>query len=301
MSAAEVLLLADDALAFDFAAAGAGAKTFVSSRTSVMTYVSAIRAVPLGPQPIQREGITASFDPLEQNPAMANALAKAQRNTNDVVSHLDTLHGWASGSARQLAGEVIKPITAMRDAIAAVPAGGTLSPEADGIVIQNMFMARLWTQNIASAVSLIRRDIRTFLTQLRDDHDTLAGGPTAIATIRAAVQHHTSEVAQRYVVGPEWTKWIGQIVLEIGRARVEALAGLETAIAKALQGHEGMLGGIDAFASGAESIHAKYAAADSALTSADRPSRSNALRKYDFNRAIRSWEDFRDFILQSGF
>ncbi|HVG23854.1 MAG TPA: hypothetical protein VND45_06850 [Thermoanaerobaculia bacterium] len=298
---AETLLLAEDALAFDFAPAAAGARTFVGSRSSVMAYVAAIRAVPLGAQPLQREGVTASFDPLEQDPAMAQALSRAQWNANQVVGHLDTLHRWSSGSVRELAAEVLKPIVAMRDAIAAVPSGGTLSPEADRDTLMNMMMARVWTSQIAAGVDLVRRGLHSFLTNLRDDHDTLASGSIAIGAIRSRIQQHTSEVAQRYILGPEFMRWAGALVLDIGRARLEALAGVENAIVRALEGHQGMRGGMDAFASGAESIGAKYAAAQGALASADAPTRSMALRKYDFNRAIRSWEDFRDFILQAGF
>jgi hypothetical protein len=297
---AAALALSDDALAFDFAPAAAEARRYVGGRDSVMAYVAAIRAVPVGPQPLKRDGMDLGmFDPLADEPAMTSALRTTQNNANDVVGHVDTLHRWAMGDARLVAAEVIKPITAIRDIIAAVPSGGTLSPKADQEAISNMFLARIWTEQIAMGVSQIRNGIHRFLTQLVADHDTLAAGPTSVERVRARIQDRTTQIALQFMKpGMEWAYGI---VLGAGRLQVDALDAVGRAVGAAMQGHEAMRGGLDGFAAGAESIRAKYAAASDALASADASTRSMALRKFDLNRAIRSWEQFRDFILASGF
>lgn len=299
---AALLLLDSDALAFDFGPAAAGARQYVGSRDSVMAYVNAICAVPVGPQPFDAHGggIQGTYDPLEGEPAMAAALRDTQNHAKQVVSYLDTLHGWSQGGVRQFTGEVLKPIKSMRETLASLPSGGVLSPDQDREVVGNMMLAKLWTEQIALAADMIRRGIQTFLTQIRSDRDTLVSGTTSIDAIRQKSQDRTSRSAMEYMFKPGM-QGIANTILEIGAAQVQALEGLKRSIGNALQGHDAMRGGLDAFASGAESIHGKYAAAANALTTADAPTRSTALKKFDLNRAISSWEQFRDFILAAGF
>lgn len=301
MSAVAAQLLSSDALTFDSTEAATGARAFVDNRGAMLAYVAAVLAVPTGMQPIKVDGnVVGSFDPLDKFPGAAAAIQSAQYHAKDVAGTLDFLHGWAQGNITTLVGYVIAPVTAMRDLVAAIPSGGALTPEADRQVLQQMQMARFWTEMIANSVNTIRQGIHKFLTQLGTDHDALARGPYELETVIPEMEKRVSDAAMPLIIHPV-TAGIRRIYLSIGASMRDGLQLVSRAMQNALQGHEAMRGGISAFASGAETMRAKYSSAETALSRADIKTRATVLRQLDLNKAVVSWEQFRDFILKSGF
>jgi hypothetical protein len=289
------------ALAFDSQAAAAGARQFVANRGPVVAYIGAVKAVPLGSQPIVLDGrqVTA-FDPLEKEPQVRAALYNAQYHAQDVAGYLDTLHTWAQGGIRQVVDWPLQPVIRMRDVLAAVPAGGTLSDAQSAEVMNQMATAKLWTEMIAQAVGSVRAGVQRFLGQLGEDHAALVAGPVAVAAAMAAVDNNTKAVALPLVTNPV-TAGIGQVIIDVGGRIYARLGAVHAALANALYGHEAMRGGVSALGVAAETIRGKYAAGERALAAADAKTRTLILRKIDLAVAIKSWEQFRDFILNSGF
>ena len=289
-------------LAFDSSDAAAGAREFVSSRGSVLQYVTAIRAVRLGPQPIVIGGQqSGSYDPLEKRHDLVDAINAARYRADNVTRYLDGLHGWAGGQARGLADMVITPLTALRDIVAAIPADGSITEAKLREAITQYQTAKIFTMMIAGNVDGIVAGIRTFLDAISTDHDTLVRGPLAVNQAIAEVETNSRNAALPYIGNP-MTAPIGKIILEIGAQMRARLVELSGTLGAALQGHEQMRGGIMAFATGTATARAKYEAAGSAMDSAaTAAARALVLRRLDLKVAIRSWEQFRDFLLNSGF
>lgn len=289
-------------LAFDSSDAAAGAKEFVTSRGSVLQYVSAIQAVRLGPQPIVISGQpSGSWDPLEKRRDLADAIAAARYRAEDVTRYLDTLHGWASGQARGLVDMVLTPLTALRDIVAAIPADGSITEAKFREARTQYETAKMFTMLIASNVDGTAAGIRRFLDAIGTDHDTLVRGPLAVNQAIAEVDTNTRNASLPYIMNP-MTAPIGKMIVELGAQMRARLVDLSNTLTSALQGHEQMRSGIMAFATGTATARAKYDAGSRALDSAGTTAeRALVLRRLDLKIAIRSWEQFRDFLLNSGF
>lgn len=289
-------------LAFDSAPAAAGARQFVNSRASVVAYINAITAVPLGAQPIVLSGQqVGTYDPLAKQEPLRKALVQAKSNADGVASVLAHLHGLAGGHIRTLDEWVLKPLTAVRDLLAPLPADGSLTPSQSQEAQTQITMAFMMVKIFMPQFTDVRDRIHYFLTQLGPDHDTLASGPTAVNDAMARVESDARAAGMPYVLNP-MTAPIGNMIFNIGGQFLGHLRVLAAALTRALEGHEAMRGGISALGVLGETIVVKYASGERALTKATDPKeRTIALRRMDLNTAVRSWEQFRDFILNSGF
>jgi hypothetical protein len=290
-----------ETLAFDFTAAAAGAQQFVSSRASVYAYIDAIRAVAVGPQPIVIGGQpSGTFDPLQNLPDVASGVHAAKYHADAVAQQLDFLHGWAQGHIRGAVDLVLGPVKTMRDIFVAVPSGGTLTEEQIGQIGGQMYAAKFMTGMLASTARQTRQGIQDFLTQLPNDHKALSDGPYALARVRGKIESDFRDLAMKYIFNPV-TAGIGNVILQIGGQFLKSVDKLSGTLSTALQGHEAMRSGIGAFATGIEAVMDKYVLGEKALYKADRETATVALRRFDLNRAVSSWEQLRDFVLNSGF
>lgn len=290
-----------DSLAIDFTAASQGARQFVSSRTSVVAYITAIRAVPVGPQPISSGGQqTTPFNPLQNLPDVEKGLRTAKWNADKVAEELDFLHRWAQGGIRGAVEMVLKPVVTMRDIFQTVPRGGTLTEKQSQDISTQMYMAKFMSGMLASSARGVQGRIGEFLEQLPNDHAVLANGPHAVANVRADIQREFTETGMKLLLNPV-TAGIGNAIMEIGGQFLGHLDNLSGALGSALQGHEGMRGGIDAFTVGIQAVFDKYSAGEQALAGADAAGRTATIRRLNLTTAVDSLEQLKDFVLKSGF
>jgi hypothetical protein len=299
---AEALASGDDAgsLGFDSVALPAALRSIASSSAPIRTYAALMKAIPLGPQPIVIGGQSAgTFDPLAKRPELANALHVAQRNADNVLSYLDTLHAWASGAGADLLGNITKPLAAAKVILDKVPVGGSLSAADAAAISTHIHGAHVFIQLVTMAMGQIASGVKTFLNQLVTDHATLAGGPLDLASASQDVARQISDQAQKYVINP-MTRGIGETMLQIGREFTAAADRTAAVIGTAMTGLEAMRTGASALAVAAATAVVKVDKAATAVASADSATLSAVLRRINLAPAIASWEQFDEFFKRSG-
>lgn len=287
-------------LVFDLAAVRAGVKTYVDHRGSVTTYIAATGRVPLGARPIVIGGqVAGSYDPLEKYADLKRGLQAAQWHAQEMARCTDTLHNWGSGAFDDLIGKINSALGQIRDALATVPSGGSLTESQARMAVEQMVYARVYAQLIGMSASQVHHGVSEFLAHLLSDHETLARGPAAIDGTLQQVSADVQSQAMKYIVNPV-TAPIGNMIAQIGGQLIGGLKELSAALRGALQGHEEMRTGVSAVANVVESVQAKYQAAEQAVTQGDAANKTAVLRKLKIDTAITSWNQFAEFIRKSG-
>jgi hypothetical protein len=298
---AEALLFAEpDSLAIDAASLGAAAKAIANSSGPVMTYVQAVRAIPMGEQPIIVSGnVAGHYDVLSKRPELKSALYAAIRRGDEIAGHMSTLHDWAAGGARKIAGMVTPSLESLRAILASVPSGGTMSDSDVVRAREQMQIAWVNTMMVSMGINQIGSGINNFLSNIIVDHDTLARGPLELNKVGQEIGKQISDEAMKYVLNP-MARGIGETILQIGRAFIATTDRVGGVIGNAMLGHEAMRGGASALATAATTARAKYEAAASAFYRADSATMSTTLRKLQLTTSIQSWNQFAEFFERSG-
>jgi hypothetical protein len=287
----EELSLAIDAAAISSAAVQVGTRN-----DGMRAYIAAIRAVPIGPQPMIIGGQKAGeYDPLAKQPAFKNALWSAQAAANDMAGRLDMLHVWATGGARKLADEIIQPLQRVQDLVR----GDSVTADQAQEISRQMGTAYVHTMMLAMGLTQTGQGVSAFLARLVQDHDTLSRGPLELRKVADDVRRSIAADAQPYLLNPI-TAGIGKTYLDIGNAALSTIDRLGGAIGRALEGHEAMQAGASALGVAMASARGKYEAAYNAAGRASPADLPNVMRRYRLSTAITSWNQFADFFTRSG-
>jgi hypothetical protein len=299
MTTNNVLAAEPPSLDFDIAPMKAAVKSLVESRQPIMNYVTAVRAIPLGEQPVIVDGkVSSHWDVLSKKPDLRNRLYEAKGRADDLAGHMSTLHNWAAGGATKVVGDINPPLEAIRQILDAVPTGGTINP-ADVLRIQQQMMtARVQVWMVSIAMTQITGGIRNFLTHLISDHDMFAGGPYELRQMKDEVGRQISDQAMPYVLNPI-TSGIGKAMLQVGTAFLNSIEGLIQVLGNATTNHEAMGGAVSALATASSNAWTKYEAAANAVSASDAATMSVTLRKLKLSTAIDSWNQFATFFSES--
>ena len=286
-------------LLLDLEAVRQGVAAYVQNRGELLVYLTALRGIQLGAQPIVVDGQRAgSFDPLGKRPELARQLAEAQAHGEELAHYLDTLHGWAKGGMAEAVAPILPELEKARDLLAALPSGATPSPEVASTLQAAIYTASIHSWVIGLAARQERAGVIRFLGELQNDYHALSSGATALAEITRQAEADVQDAAQRYLLNPI-TAPIGRILVQIGAQLLGQLHRLGGALEGALTGHLEMRGGISALASAVESLVAKYEAAQNAVSRASAAELPPVLRKLEPGKAIASWQDFLRFLEKS--
>lgn len=286
-------------LAFDTATFGAALRTIASNREPLMRYVAAVRAIPLGEQPIVVRGeVVSRYDVLSKKPELKSALWNALHRANDLAGHMDTLHNWAAGGANGAVEQITPLLDSIYKILAAVPASGSINPADLPRIRQEMQLVSVYVWMVRTPMQQIGAGIKTFLSNIFVDHDTFAAGPLELRKMKDEVGRQISDEAMPLVLKLE-TNGIGLAMLEVGRAFLATIDGLIQVLGNALVGHEAMQGAASAVGAAANTAWSKYEAAASAVWAADAAQMSITLRKLELTVAIESWKQFAAFFSKS--
>jgi hypothetical protein len=299
MTTNDALTAEPSSLAFDTAPLGAALRTIASNKEPLMRYVAAVRAIPLGEQPIVIGGnVVSHYDVLSKRPELKSALWNALQRANDLAGNMDTLHIWAASAAVNIVGEITPLLESVSTILAAVPSGGSINPADLQRIREKMQMVTVHVWMVRMAMDQVSRGIKNFVSNIFVDHDTFAAGPLELHKVRAEVGQQISDEAMPYVLKPV-TSGIGNAMLEVGRAFLATIDGLIQVLGNALVGHEAMQGAASALATAASTAWTKYEAGASAVWAADAAKMSVTLRKMQLTEAIESWKQFATFFSKS--
>lgn len=287
-------------LELDFSPLGTAVRALGANSNPVMSYVNAVRAIPMGEQPMIIGGqVAGKYDPLAKRPELKAALYGVIHRAEEIAGHMSTLHGWATGGATQIIADIVPRLETVRTILAAIPPGGAVN-DADRLRIrEQMQLASIHTWMVSMGMTQIGTGMHNFLSHIGVDHDTLAGGPFELRKVSDEVGRQISADAMPYVLNP-MARGIGETMLQIGRAFIAAIDHLAAVLGSALAGHEAMGGAASALATAATSARSKYEAASAAVAASDSATMSVTLRKLQLSAAIQSWKQFADFFTRSG-
>ncbi len=283
-------------LAID-AAGIAEASLKVGTRNDGMrAYITAIRAVPIGPQPVIIHGErSGEFDPLAKHDSFRGALAGARQAAAEMAGHLDTLHQWAAGGAKSIASGVTVPLQRALD----LAQGDAITSEQSREIVTQMGLAWVHTMMIAGSLQGLSRGVTDFLNRIVQDYETLTRGPLELRHVADDVRRNIAADAQPLLVNPI-TAGIGKTYLDIGAAFLVTIDRLAGAIGRATEAHETMRVGASALGVALASARGKYQAACEAAGRASPAELPAVIRRYGLNTAITSWNQFADFFTRSG-
>lgn len=299
MTADNALTADPGSLAFDVAPIAAALRTIVSNRDPLMSYVAAVRAIPMGEQPITIGGnVVSRYDPLSKKPELRTALYLAIHRADDLAGNMSTLHNWATGAAEQIVGQINPRLQTVLSILDAIPSGGSVSAADVPRIREQMQLAVVNGWMVRMGMEQISRGIRDFLSHLIVDHDTFAGGPFELRRMAQEAGKQISDQAMPYVLDPLSSR-IGYAMLEVGRAFIAAIERLALVLGNALAGHEAMQGAASALAAASANAWAKYQDAIGEVAAADAVTMSVTLRKLHLSTAIESWSQFAEFFKNS--
>ena len=297
---ADALTAEPQSLELDFAPLGAAVRALGANSNPVTSYVNAVRAIPMGEQPIIIGGqVAGRYDPLAKRPELKAALYGVIHRAEEISGAMSTLHLWAAGGATQIIGSIVPPLEIVRTILAAIPAGGAVSDADRGRICEQMQLASVQTWLVSMGMGQIGTALHNFLSHIGVDHDTLAGGPFELRRVSDEVGKQISADAMPYVLNP-MARGIGETMLQIGRTFIATIDHLAAVLGNALVGHEAMGGAASALATAATSARSKYQAASAAVSASDSATMSVTLRKLQLSAAIQSWKQFADFFTRSG-
>lgn len=299
MTADDLLTTEPESLGFDMAPMAAPVRTIVETRDPLMNYIKAVRAIPMGEQPIVIDGKVGSYyDVLAKKPQFRGALYEVVQHADLLASNMSTLHGWATGGAELIIGQINPALETVRSILAAVPSGGTISPADLQRIREQMQFATVNVMLLRMAMKQITGGIRDFLAHFIIDHDSLAAGPLELGRLKDEVGRQISEDAMPYVLNPVY-QGIGQAMLQVGRVFLASIDLLAQVLVNARTGHEAMDGAASALGTAAATAWTKYDAAATAVYAADSATMSVTLRKLQLTTAIESWKQFAAFFSNS--
>lgn len=283
-------------LAVDVAAISSGVRSWVDNRRGVTDYVAAMVAVPLGPQPIVVPGMDAfSYDPLGKRPELARRLREAQVHAEWAARSIDNLQDTLS----KMGGAVAPELAIVHDLVESVPPGAPLPADKAQQIRQTMFMVRIYTNAYGAALSQSQDGVIGFLGQLGADHAALVDGNVSIAQVKQQIVEDGQAAMLPLVLDPTG-RGIAAIIGQIGGRLVAALDAVGATLRGALEGHEGMRGGLSALASAVQTIASKHSAAADATNRADSAALPLIVRKLFLANAIASWQQLAAFVTNSG-
>lgn len=299
MTADDFLTAEPESLGFDMAPMAAAVRTIVESRDPLMNYIKAVRAIPMGEQPIVIDGkVGAQYDVLAKKPQFRSALYEVIQHADLLASNMSTLHSWATGGAEQIIGQINPPLETVRSILAAVPSGGTINPADLTRIREQMQFATTYVMLLRMAMKQITGGIHDFLAHFIIDYETLAAGPLELGRLKEEVGRQISEDAMPYVLNPMY-QGIGQAMLQVGKVFLGAIDLLAQALVNSRTGHEAMNGAASALGTAAATAWTKYDAAATAVYAADSATMSVTLRKLQLTTAIESWKQFAAFFSNS--
>lgn len=288
-----------ESLGFDMTPMAAAAQTLVATRDPLMNYIKAVRAIPMGEQPIVVDGkVGSNYDVLAKKPQFKNALYEAIHRADGLDSNMSTLHYWATGSAALIVENINPHLETVRSILAAVPSGGAINPADLPRIREQMQIATVNVMLVRMAMKQITTGIRDFLAHFIIDHDTFAAGPLELRRMKDEVGRQISEDAMPLVVHPFY-HGIGEAMLQVGRVFLAALDLLAQVLGNARTGHEAMDGAASALGTAAATAWTKYDAAATAVYASDSATMSVTLRKLQLTTAIESWKQFATFFSNS--
>jgi hypothetical protein len=299
MTTNDVLAAEPPSLDFDIAPMRAAIKSLVENRQPVMNYVKAVRAIPLGEQPVIVDGkVSSHWDVLAKKPDLRSRLYEAKGRAEDLASHMSTLHNWAAGGATKVVGDINPPLEIVRQILDTVPVGGKVTPADVQRIQQHMMTVRVHVWMVSMAMTQITGGIRNFLSHLISDHDMFAGGPYELRRMKDEVGRQISDQAMPYVLNPI-TRGIGEAMLQVGAAFMNTIESLIQVLGNALTNYEAMGGAVSALATASSNAFTKYEAASNAVSASDAATMSVTLRKLKLSTAIDSWNQFATFFSES--
>ena len=261
-----------ESLGFDMAPMEKAAQTLVANRDPLMNYIKAVRAIPMGEQPIVVDGKVGSYyDVLAKKPQFRSALYEAIYRADGLAGNMSTLHYWATGNAALIVENINPHLEIVRSILAAVPSGGAINPADLPRIREQMQTATVNVMLLRMAMKQITTGIRDFLAHFITDHDTFAAGPLEL----------------------------GRMKDEVGRVFLAALDLLAQVLGNARTGHEAMDGAASALGTAAATAWTKYDAAATAVYASDSATMSVTLRKLQLTTAIESWKQFAAFFSNS--
>lgn len=299
MTPNDLLTAEPESLGFDMTPMATAAQTLVANRDPLMNYIKAVRAIPMGEQPIVVDGKVGSYyDVLAKKPQFKSALYEAIQRADGLASNMSTLHYWATGNAALIVENINPHLEAVRSILAAVPTGGTINPADLPRIREQMQTATVNVMLLRMAMKQITTGIRDFLAHFIIDHDTFAAGPLELGKMKDEVGRQISEDAMPLVLNPIYSG-IGNAMLQVGRVFLAAIDLLTQVLGNARTGHEAMDGAASALGTAAATAWTKYDAAATAVFASDAPTMSVTLRKLQLTAAIESWKQFAAFFANS--
>ncbi len=299
MTTNNVLAAEPPSLDFDIAPMKAAVKSLVENRQPLMNYVTAVRAIALGEQPVIVDGkVSSHWDVLNKKPDLRSRLYDAKSHADTLADSMSTLHMWATGVANKIVADINTPLEKVRKILDAVPTGGTVKPADVPIIQQDMMTVRVQVWMVSMAMTQITGGIRSFLNHFISDHDMFAGGPYELGRMKEELGRQISEEAMPWVLNPV-TSGIGKAMLQVGTAFLNSIEGLIQVLGNALTNHEAMGGAVSALATASSNAWTKYEAAANAVSASDTATMSVTLRKLKLSTAIDSWNQFAQFFSES--
>lgn len=299
MTANDALTAEPPSLKFDVAPMAAAARTIVTNRGPLMDYVAAVRAIPLGEQPIVIDGREASrYDVLSKKPDLRTKLWGAKHRADDLEGYMSTLHNWAAGGAVSQVAQIVPPLEVIRKILDAVPTGGKVNAADIPRIREQMQMVTVQVWITRMAMTQISGGIHNFLTFYVSDHETFSRGPFELGRIKQEVGQQISDDAMPLVTHPIYSG-IGNAMLQVGRVFLNSIDKFSQVLGNALTGHEAMDGAASALAAAASNAWTKYDAAAASVFASDDATMSVTLRKIELATAIESWNQFATFFSES--
>jgi hypothetical protein len=295
-------LLADEpTLVLDGQPIVAAATKLGTSSRDVMPYVNAVKAIPLGAQPIVIDGRESGrYDPLDKYPALRTALFAAQDHATRLADAATTLHEWAVLKQRHdFIETIIQSLEAVRGMIENVPDGTPVSTDVLEKIRRCMQHVSVGSMLTSMALQQTSDGVNAFASNVVTDHDTLARGPLEMGALISRIEEQTKSEAMKYILNP-MSGGIGQVILKIGSAFIEPARNMQRVISTALASHEAIRGAAGALANAAESARLKQESAYDRFQRADAAGVSATLRKLRLETAATSWKQFLDFFKRSG-
>jgi hypothetical protein len=285
-----------ESLVIDVAAFADAALKMGTRNDGMRAYIAAMRAVPLGPQPVIIDGHqSGTYDPLAKHEAFRAALWGAKHAADGIASELDSLHNWATGGAKELAKTINTPLQRILDLVQGDSVSETQAKE----IVTQMTTVWFYTNMLSAGLDTTSLNVTNFIKRMVVDHETLSRGPLELRAVADQVGRSISADAQPYLLNP-FTAGIGNVYLAIGRALLSNIDRLAGSIGKALEGHEAMQAGATALGIAMASAKGKYNAAYNAATRSSVADLPTVMRRMRLSTAIASWNQFADFFSRSG-
>jgi hypothetical protein len=279
-------------------AVGNALRTFAANRSGVAGYVDAMRGVELGVQRYDVAGLRGEYDPFGNLQTAVAALRSAQHHTDPVADALTFLHMWAS-KPDEVISVITGPLEKVKGLLAAAGPSGTFTDAQAVEAHTQVYLAAIFTRQLASGHAQIGNNIATFIGSLSADHEALSNGVAKVVDLRARVLADGQAASQRYIFDP-MTRPIGEMIARLAGKVADQLGTLGGNLLGALLGHAEMRGALTAMATAADAAASKCEDARNSMGRMDRAGLTIAAREARLEVALDSWKEYSDFFRNSG-